>query len=117
MRTLRENLGDPSRGDLSCLCQTILGAFLSQGPWSRSVPCITPVYGLILGIRLVVEMSDLSKPSKTKEDLQDPGEAQGPVELTLLGYEVGESESPLSSYDPGEGSHSACYEFLWGPQA
>lgn len=44
---------------------------------------------------LVVEMSDPSKPSKAKEDLQDPGEAQG----------------------PGEGSHSACCELLWGPQA
>ena len=65
----------------------------------------------------MVEMSDLSKPSKTKEDLQDPGEAQAPVEVQLLGAEVGEAESPLASSEPGEGSHSACCEFLWGPQA
>ena len=48
----------------------------------HSVPCLTPVCGLIPGIMLVVEMNELSKP---KEDLQDPGEAQGPEEAQLLG--------------------------------
>ena len=36
-------------------------------------------------------MSELSKP---EEDLQDPGEAQGPVEAHLLGAEAGEALSP-----------------------
>ncbi|XP_055293651.1 melanoma-associated antigen 10-like [Moschus berezovskii] len=39
-------------------------------------------------------MSGLSKP---EEDLQDPGEAQGPVEMQFLGAEVGEAASPLAS--------------------
>uniref|UniRef100_A0A8C6CNQ8 MAGE domain-containing protein n=1 Tax=Moschus moschiferus TaxID=68415 RepID=A0A8C6CNQ8_MOSMO len=39
-------------------------------------------------------MSELSKP---EEDFQDPGEAQGPVEVQLLGAEVGEAASPLAS--------------------
>ena len=77
-------------------------------------PCLTSVCGLIPGIAFVVRMTELSKP---EEDLQDPGEAQGLEEVQLLGAEVGEAESPLASSEPGEGSHSACYEFLWGPQA
>uniref|UniRef100_A0A8C6DTW9 MAGE domain-containing protein n=1 Tax=Moschus moschiferus TaxID=68415 RepID=A0A8C6DTW9_MOSMO len=46
--------------------------------------------------------------SKPEEDLQDPGEAQGPVEVQRLGAEVGEAESPsassatVSSSAPGE---------------
>ncbi|XP_043314661.1 melanoma-associated antigen 10-like [Cervus canadensis] len=39
-------------------------------------------------------MSELSKP---EEDLQDPGEAQGPVEVPLLEAEVGEAASHLAS--------------------
>ncbi|XP_060993548.1 melanoma-associated antigen 10-like [Dama dama] len=42
---------------------------------------------------LVVEMSELSKP---EEDLQDPGKAQGPVEVPLLA-EVGVAASHLAS--------------------
>lgn len=56
---------------------------------------------------LVVKMSDLSKPSKAKEDLQDPGEAQGPVELQLFGAEGVEAASSSASSTPEEGSHSA----------
>ena len=67
-------------------------------------PCVTPVCGLIPAIMLVVEMSDPSKPSKAKEDLQDPGEAQGPVEVPLLEAEVGESASHLASYPPASSS-------------
>ncbi|XP_043315868.1 melanoma-associated antigen 10-like isoform X1 [Cervus canadensis] len=50
-------------------------------------------------------MSELSKP---EEDLQDPGEAQGPVEVQLLEAEVGEAASlsasspTVSSSAPGE---------------
>ena len=77
-------------------------------------PCLTPVWGLITGIVLLVEMSELSK---LEEDLQDPGEAQGPVEVQLLGAEVGKSASLSASSAPGEGSHPACYELLWGPWA
>ena len=68
-------------------------------------PCLTPVWGLITGIVLLVEMSELSK---LEEDLQDPGEAQGPVEVQLLGAEVGKAASPsassstVSSSAPGE---------------
>ena len=68
-------------------------------------PCLTPVWGLITGIVLLVEMSELSK---LEEDLQDPGEAQGPVEVQLLGAEVGKaappsaSSSTVSSSAPGE---------------
>ncbi|XP_055293649.1 melanoma-associated antigen 8-like [Moschus berezovskii] len=57
------------------------------------------------GIVLLVEKSELSKP---EEDLQDPGEAQGPVEVQRLGAEVGEAEAPsassatVSSSAPGE---------------
>ncbi|XP_070641103.1 melanoma-associated antigen 10-like [Bos indicus] len=56
-------------------------------------------------IVLLVEMSELSK---LEEDLQDPGEAQGPVEVQLLGAEVGKAASPsassstVSSSAPGE---------------
>ena len=39
------------------------------------------------------------------------------MEAQLLGAEAGEAASPSASSTPGEGSHSACYEFLWGPQA
>ena len=56
---------------------------LSRGPWFPSVACLTPVCGLIPAITLVVEMGELSKPSKHKEDLQDPGKAQGVVEAQL----------------------------------
>ncbi|MXQ98162.1 hypothetical protein E5288_WYG020472 [Bos mutus] len=50
----------------------------------------------------------MSELSKLKEDLQDPGEAQGPVEVQLLGAEVGKAASPsassstVSSSAPGE---------------
>ena len=69
------------------------GTILSRGPWSPSVTCLTPVCGLILGIMLVVEMSELSKPSKHEEDLQDPGKAQGMVEAQLSGAKAGEAAS------------------------
>ncbi|XP_043752574.1 melanoma-associated antigen 8-like [Cervus elaphus] len=46
-------------------------------------------------------MSELSKP---EEDLQDPGEAQGPIEVPLLEAEVGESASHLASYYPASSS-------------
>ncbi|XDB66585.1 hypothetical protein ABFV05_020201 [Capra hircus] len=49
------------------------------------------------GVVLVVKMSELSKP---EEDLQEPGEAQGPVEVQLLAAEVGEAPSDLASYPP-----------------
>ncbi|CAI9181269.1 unnamed protein product [Rangifer tarandus platyrhynchus] len=42
----------------------------------------------------MVEMSELSKP---KEDLQDPGEAQGPEEAQLLGAEGRKAASPSAS--------------------
>ena len=45
----------------------------------------------------MVEMSELSKPSKHEEDLQDPGKAQGPVEAQLFGAEAGEAASPSAS--------------------
>ena len=48
---------------------------------------------MILGIILVVEMSELSKPSKHEEDLQDPGKAQGLVEAQLSGAKAGEAAS------------------------
>ena len=66
------------------------------GPWSSSVP-ICPhasLCGLIAGIMLVVEMIELSR---LKEDLQDPGKAQGPVEAQLFGAEAGEAASPSAS--------------------
>ena len=84
--------------------------FLAQVAHTSSVPealgphlylCLTTVSCLTLGIVLVVEMSELSKP---KEDLQDPGEAQGPVEVPLLEAEVGESASHLASYPPASSS-------------
>ena len=53
--------------------------------------------GLIPGIMLMVEMSELSKPSKPEEDLQDPGEAQGPEEAQLLGAEAGRAASASAS--------------------
>ncbi|KAG5193924.1 hypothetical protein JEQ12_020285 [Ovis aries] len=46
------------------------------------------------GIVLLVGMSKLNKP---EEDLQDPGEAQGLVEVQLLGTEVQEAASPSAS--------------------
>ena len=49
------------------------------------------------GVVLLVKMSELSKP---EEDLQEPGEAQGPVEVQLLAAEVGEAPSDLASYPP-----------------
>ena len=65
-------------------------------------PCFTPVCGFITVILLVVEMCELTKPSKPEEDLQDPGEAQGPVGVQLLGAEAGEAASPsaLSPQSP-----------------
>ena len=57
-------------------------------------PCLTPICGLIPGIAFVVRMTELSKP---EEDLQDPGEAQGPEEVQLLGAEVGEAASASAS--------------------
>ncbi|XDA90682.1 hypothetical protein R6Z07F_020288 [Ovis aries] len=50
---------------------------------------------------LVVKMSELSKP---KEDLQDPGKAQGWVEAQLLGAEQGEAPPDLASYPPASSS-------------
>ncbi|CAI9150502.1 unnamed protein product [Rangifer tarandus platyrhynchus] len=50
---------------------------------------------------LVVEMSELSKP---KEDLQDPVEAQGPMEAQLLEAEEDEATSHLASYLPASSS-------------
>ena len=58
---------------------------------------LPPVCGLIPGIVLVVEMSELSKP---KEDHQDPGEAQGPEEAQLLGAEGGGGCAPLGLLPP-----------------
>nr|XP_020757535.1 melanoma-associated antigen 10-like [Odocoileus virginianus texanus] len=46
-------------------------------------------------------MSELSKPA---EDLQDPGEAQSPVEVPHLEAEVGEASSHLTSYPPASSS-------------
>ena len=73
--------GTLKRRLLSGQCQTILGAFLSQAPWSPSVPGLTPVCGFIPGNALVVDMSELSKTSRHAEDLWDPGKAQGVVEV------------------------------------
>ena len=58
----------------------------------HNVPCLTPVCGLIPGIVLEVEMSELSKP---KENLQDPGEAQGREEAQFLGAESRGACTPL----------------------
>ena len=58
-------------------------------------PCLTSVSCSTPGIMLVVKMSELSKP---KEDLQDPGKAQGWVEAQLLGAEQGEAPPDLASY-------------------
>ena len=80
-----------------------LSPSLACGP--HLSPWLTPVCGLIPGIALVVEMSELSKP---EEDFQDPGEAQGPVNVQLLGAEAGvaasaSASSPtVSSSAPGE---------------
>ena len=49
---------------------------------------------MITGLLLLVGMSKLNKP---EEDLQDPGEAQGLVEVQLLGAEVQEAASPSAS--------------------
>ena len=56
--------------------------------------CLISISCSTSGIVLVVKMSALSKP---EEDLQDPGEAQGPVEVQLLGAEVGEAASASAS--------------------
>ena len=39
------------------------------------------------------------------------------MKAQLLGAEVGEAAFPSASSTPVEGSHSACYEFLWSPRA
>ncbi|XDA90545.1 hypothetical protein R6Z07F_020144 [Ovis aries] len=65
---------------------------LARGP--HLSPWLTPVCGLIPGITLVVEMSELSKP---EEDFQDPGEAQGLVTAQLLGAEAGVAASASAS--------------------
>uniref|UniRef100_A0AC11CXG0 Uncharacterized protein n=1 Tax=Ovis aries TaxID=9940 RepID=A0AC11CXG0_SHEEP len=49
------------------------------------------------GIVLEVKMSELRKP---KEDLHDPGEAQGPEEAQLLGAERGEAATSSASSRP-----------------
>ena len=64
-------------------------------------PRLTPASGcgLIPGIALMVEMSELSKP---EEELRT--QAQGPVEAQLLGPEAGETASappPVSALAPG----------------
>ncbi|KAB0336876.1 hypothetical protein FD755_025817 [Muntiacus reevesi] len=59
----------------------------------HNVPCLTPVCGLIPGIVLVVEMSDL-------------GEAQGPEEAQVLGAEGGEA-APPSAFSPPVSSSAA----------
>ena len=82
---------------------------LSRGPWFPSVACLTPVCGLIPAITLVVEMGELSKPSKHKEDLQDPGKAQGVVEAQLSGAEVGEAQLSRPPLLLGRGSHPGHY--------
>ena len=69
-----------------------LSPSLARGP--HLSPWLTPVCGLIPGITLVVEMSELSKP---EEDFQDPGEAQGPVNAQLLGAEAGVAASASAS--------------------
>ena len=46
---------------------------------------------------LMVEMSELSKP---KEDLQGQNQAQGPVEVQLMGAEAEEASTPLASSCP-----------------
>ena len=48
-------------------------------------------------IMLMVEMSELSKP---KEDLQGQNQAQGPVEVQLMGAEAEEASTPLASSCP-----------------
>ena len=63
--------------------------------------CLISISCSTSGIVLVVKMSALSKP---EEDLQDPGEAQGPVEAQPLGAEVGEAASHLASYHPASSS-------------
>ena len=77
--------------------------FLAQVAHTSSLPealgphlylCLTSASCLTSGTVLVVEMSELSK---LEEDLQDPGEAQIPVEVLLLA-ELGEATSHLASY-------------------
>ena len=46
--------------------------------------CFTPVCDLVPGIALGINMSELSK---SEEDLQDPGEAEGQVKGQFLGSE------------------------------
>ena len=70
-------------------------SFPQPGRLSPSDPCLTPGCGLIPGIPLVVEMSELSKPEE--DHLQDPGEAQGPEEAQLLGAEAGDAASASAS--------------------
>ena len=84
--------------------------FLVEAAHTSSLPealgphlylCLTSMSCSTSGIVLVVKMSALSKP---EEDLQDPGEAQGPVEAQPLGAEVGEAASDLASYHPASSS-------------
>ena len=80
--------------------------FLAEAALTSSLPealgphlylCLTSVSCSTSGVVLVVKMSELSRP---EEDLQEPGEAQGPVEVQLLAAEVGEAPSDLASYPP-----------------
>ena len=84
--------------------------FLAQVAHTSSLPealgphlylCLTTVSCLTSGLVLMVEMSELSKP---EEDLQDSGEAQGPVEVPLLEAEMGESTFHLASNPPASSS-------------
>ena len=80
------------RRPVSGLCRPHRMYFLAE---AHGPQCpLPPVCGLIPGIVLVVEMSELSKP---KEDHQDPGEAQGPEEAQLLGAEAWEAASATAS--------------------
>ena len=67
-------------------------------PWSPSVtPAHTPVGGPTPVIRPLVQMSELRKP---EADLQDPVQAQGPVEARLFRAEGEEAASPSSPSSP-----------------
>ena len=80
------------RRPVSGLCRPHRMYFLAE---AHGPQCpLPPVCGLIPGIVIVVEMSELSKP---KEDHQDPGEAQGPEEAQVLGAEAGEAAPPSAS--------------------
>ncbi|KAJ8795461.1 hypothetical protein J1605_018242, partial [Eschrichtius robustus] len=79
-------------------------------PWSVSVtPAQTPVGGPTPVIRPLVEMSELRQP---EADLQDPVQAQGPVEAQLFGAAGEEAASPSSSSSPVAPSFSAYAESL-----